>query len=92
MKELKRVSIKIIGDVQQVGFRFFVRQLAEENSVKGLVKNEQDGSLEIIAEGAQTQLDSFVDSVCAGPPTAIISGCETSYGNATDEFLGFEIM
>ncbi|AHH11296.1 acylphosphatase (plasmid) [Borrelia coriaceae] len=39
----------ISGKVQGVGFRFFIEQISNKISIKGFVKNLDDGRVEIIA-------------------------------------------
>jgi len=54
-----RIRLIAKGIVQGVGFRYFVRSCALKNNIKGLVRNLQDGSVEIFAEGEEVDLSNF---------------------------------
>lgn len=45
----------IFGKVQGVGFRFFTWQQAQKIGLVGTVRNRDDGSVEVIAQGTQEQ-------------------------------------
>jgi acylphosphatase len=51
------------GRVQGVGFRYSAQRLAESFAVTGYVRNLPDGKVELVAEGAPDQVDSFLDAV-----------------------------
>ena len=51
------------GRVQGVGFRFTTRRLAANYPVEGYVQNLPDGRVELVAEGAATDLDDFLSAV-----------------------------
>ncbi|WP_025289083.1 acylphosphatase [Bibersteinia trehalosi] len=46
----------IFGRVQGVGFRFFTWQQAQKIGLSGTVRNREDGSVEVIAQGSEKQL------------------------------------
>ncbi|MFU0791101.1 acylphosphatase [Virgibacillus proomii] len=48
------------GRVQGVGFRFMAKQKADELGVKGWIKNNDDGTVELEAEGNKAQLERFM--------------------------------
>lgn len=47
------------GKVQGVGFRYITQRLARELNLKGTVQNLPDGSVEIYAQGPQSQITLF---------------------------------
>ncbi len=52
------------GNVQGVGYRVIVRQIARKNGIKGKVKNIDNGNVEIYCEGDnQTSVLKFVESI-----------------------------
>lgn len=65
---MKRMHIIVHGRVQGVGFRFFTQQQAEENNIKGWVRNKPDGTVEAEAEGEPQKLDTFINKIKAGSP------------------------
>jgi len=46
----------ITGIVQGVGFRYFVKNAASAIGVRGFIRNEDDGSVTIVAGGNEAQL------------------------------------
>ena len=60
---IQRVTARYRGRVQGVGFRYTVQALAERFAVVGHVRNEPDGSVELVAEGPRGQVCSFLGTV-----------------------------
>ena len=58
-------SLRIIafGDVQGVGYRQFVWRIAIRLGIKGTVKNLEDGTVEIIAQGEDDKMDEFLAKI-----------------------------
>jgi len=86
-----RLSARITGRVQGVGFRNFTRRRARRLGVTGWVRNERDGSVRLEAEGPRTALDSLVDAVHRGPRMAQVEDVEVDWADATDEFETFRV-
>jgi acylphosphatase len=53
---MERVFAIIHGIVQGVGYRYFVRSVAEQCHVHGFVRNMEDGSVEVLAEAEDRNL------------------------------------
>ncbi|MGB9732708.1 MAG: acylphosphatase [Candidatus Micrarchaeia archaeon] len=51
------------GIVQGVGYRYFVRNAALRNGIKGIVRNLPDGSVEVFAEGNEESLERFIEEI-----------------------------
>lgn len=51
------------GHVQGVGFRATTQRLAEGFDVAGHVRNLTDGSVELVAEGKDTEVKAFLEAV-----------------------------
>lgn len=64
---MKRLTLKILGDVQGVTFRWSAREKAQELGVVGWVKNEPDGSVTVVAEGEEAKLRIFLNWCKTGP-------------------------
>jgi acylphosphatase len=80
------------GGVQGVGFRAFVRAHARERGVHGWVRNRDDGSVEILAAGDASALDSLLAAVKRGPPHARVERVEEISPGAGDLPDPFTIM
>jgi acylphosphatase len=51
------------GEVQGVGFRYTAVRIASTRGIAGYVKNLSDGRVEILAEGPEAEVDSFIEEV-----------------------------
>jgi acylphosphatase len=60
---MKRVEVRFRGRVQGVGFRATVRDIARSFAISGWVRNEADGSVVLAAEGADTELERFLETI-----------------------------
>jgi acylphosphatase len=62
----------VVGKVQGVGFRWFVREQARRWGVRGWVRNHPDGSVEIAASGEPESLTGLLAAVRRGPEGAVV--------------------
>ena len=58
-----RLRVVFHGMVQGVGFRYTTMRVASAFDVTGYVKNEVDGTVELVAEGERAELEAFLESV-----------------------------
>ena len=72
-----RLSFRVFGIVQGVGFRWFVKEAAAGHGVTGWVRNASDGSVEGEAQGSVPALDAFVRSLKGGHAMARVDRAET---------------
>ena len=72
-----RLSFRIYGNVQGVGYRWFVKEAAEKHAVAGWVRNTLDGSVEGEAQGGIPALDGFLKEIKTGHPWARVDKAET---------------
>ena len=61
------------GRVQGVGYRYFVRGVAERLQLAGEVRNLEDGRVEVFAVGEHAQLAAFKEALLRGPRNALVS-------------------
>ncbi|MDD4858560.1 MAG: acylphosphatase [Candidatus Krumholzibacteria bacterium] len=76
MDDLKRVRIIVRGIVQGVGFRFFAMQLARDYGLAGWVRNLDDGSVEVEAEGEELIVNSFIKDLGIGPRSSEVTAVD----------------
>ena len=60
----------VSGRVQGVGFRWFVDHEARQLGVTGYVRNNIDGSVEVLAQGTEQQLNALGKKLQEGPRAA----------------------
>ena len=86
-----RVHLIISGFVQGVGFRYFVKQKADELALTGWVRNTPEGNVEVVLEGDQKKLEEVIAVCREGPPPASVKNVSVEESEATGEFRSFEI-
>jgi acylphosphatase len=64
------------GEVQGVGFRWFVLREAQRLGLRGLARNLRDGSVEVIAAGAPEALVALERALGEGPRLARVARVE----------------
>ena len=77
------------GRVQRVGFRVYVEDAARREGLCGCVRNQDDGSVEVVAEGEIEALFRFELAVRRGPPGARVDEVETIETEPTGRFISF---
>jgi acylphosphatase len=68
--DLVRAHVVVTGHVQGVGFRFTTVDQAQRLGVRGWVRNQPDGSVEVQAEGERAAVEALVRYLHRGPPGA----------------------
>ena len=87
----KRLHIYYSGTVQGVGFRFTAEALANNLGISGWTKNLSDGRVEVLAEGEEGDLISFVSKMKNGPMKHYITSAEIEWAESKDEFDAFRV-
>jgi acylphosphatase len=86
-----RARLKIEGRVQGVWFRESTRRQAQSLGVKGWVRNCQDGSVEVLAEGPSAAVDKLIQWSNQGPPAAHVDRVKIFEETWKGEFDSFII-
>ncbi|MEQ7800859.1 acylphosphatase [Pedobacter sp. ASV1-7] len=89
--EIKHLDIKITGKVQGVSFRAVTKVVADQMGIRGMIRNEKDGSVYIEAEGDDTLLEVFMDWCNEGTDRAKIENV-TSTPGVVKNYKDFEII
>lgn len=89
---MKRVHCIISGDVVGVGFRAWVRRLAQDNHLNGWVKNRGDKTVELVAEGEKQTLEKFIALCKKGPDLAWVERVMVTWLPSTREFFNFTVV
>ena len=87
----RRVAVRYDGHVQGVGFRFTVVRLASRLDLTGYVLNEYDGSVRLVAEGAEQILLDFLRAIRLSSLGRYLTGETASWSEATGEFDDFGV-
>jgi len=91
MSERKRLDAMVHGTVQGVFFRANARMQAQRLGLVGSVRNRPDGTVEVVAEGSEQDLRSFLAWLQRGPENARVTNVDASWGDPSGEFSGFRV-
>ncbi len=85
-----RLTARVSGDVQGVGFRMWARSRAERLGVAGYVTNLPDGRVEVVAEGPRAACTRLLEAM-RGPDTpGTVSEVSEDWTAAEGETSPFE--
>jgi acylphosphatase len=79
------------GRVQGVGFRWFVEREAHVLGIGGWVRNNADGSVEVLAIGTSDQLAGLRSRLQEGPRAARVDGVEESEAEPVAGLNSFQV-
>lgn len=79
------------GRVQGVGFRWFVEAEARKLAVAGWVRNNHDGSVEVLAMGSREQLSVLRGRLQEGPRASRVDAVEESEAPPQPDLKNFRI-
>ncbi len=86
------MKVTVTGIVQGVGFRPFVYRIAVDKNLHGYVLNRGDAGVEILLEGSEINIQSFlIDLKRKSPPQAQIFEVAASRLTGKDEYDRFSI-
>lgn len=88
---MERLHAIVRGDVQGVGFRYFVQRKAQQLGLHGWVRNNDDGTVELVAEGSRKELEALSRAVREGPRLARVDRVETRWSEGTGNLERFEL-
>ena len=87
----KAYDIRIYGRVFNVGFRRYVHRYGLQYNVKGYVENDRaDGSVHIVAEGEEKDLDRFTLLCGEGTPYSYIVDMKVEMIEPTRKYEDFQ--
>lgn len=87
-----RARAIITGLVQGVSFRWWTSRQAESLGVTGWVRNLDDGSVEVVAEGPRVAVEKLFSDCRRGPHSARVKDVEVSWQPFTGEYSRFAIV
>ena len=86
-----RLEARVVGRVQGVGFRVFALREAMRLGLDGLVANEPDGSVRVLAEGTRADLGRLLERLEQGPPAGDVDRVIVRWEPARGLVPGFRI-
>jgi acylphosphatase len=86
---MKRLIAYVSGNVQKVGYRAKVIDIARAFGIKGTIENLSDGRVKIIAEGDDEKLKWFESAIDIKNTLVQVSSIDKRSSQADGEFSGF---
>jgi acylphosphatase len=84
-----RLTAWATGRVQGVGFRAWVRQKAAELSLTGSATNCEDGRVEVVAEGRESDCRRLLSELENGPAPGRVTRVTHRWGTPRGDLRGF---
>lgn len=66
----------VSGTVQGVGFRYWTARKADGLDLVGYARNLWDGTVEVEAEGPSAAVETLMECLRSGPPSATVTDVE----------------
>lgn len=90
---IEKAAVKIVvsGEVQGVGYRYFIARAASELELNGYAINLYNGNVEIFAEGRKEFLEELVKRAKKGPPHGSVEKAEIDWLVFKNKYNNFEI-
>jgi acylphosphatase len=86
------VHCVVTGKVQRVGYRDFVTRAAKLRALCGFVRNHDDGTVEVLAQGTPDDLKAFVEELNEGSVLAKVESVAVDWRTAAQPFDDFEVL
>ena len=83
-------NLRISGQVQGVGFRWFVRDEARSLGLPGHAVNLPDGTVEVVAEGSRETCEQLIDTLRGRRAPGRVDGVAVEWSSTTG-VLGFSM-
>jgi len=81
----------VSGDVQGVFFRQETRSRADRSSVRGWIRNRDDGKVEAVFEGEEEDVETLVTFCKRGPPRAMVTNVDLKREEYRGKYKDFTI-
>ena len=88
---MKHLNIRVSGKVQGVFYRATTKAVADQLGVKGVVLNDEDGSVFIEAEGDDFALEMLLEFCHKGSDRAEVEKVEVSESELKN-YRNFEVL
>lgn len=88
----KRIHLIVRGRVQGVYFRAAAQREARRLGIMGWVRNRNDGSVEMVAEGEEDSVKELASWANHGPSAARVDNVDIRWRSYTGEFSEFAIV
>ena len=89
--ETQELHATVRGQVQGVGFRYFVVQKAQSLGLRGYARNDSNGDVEVLAQGPRPALERLLTLLWQGPSAAQVREVINLWRQPTEHLSGFHV-
>ncbi len=79
------------GQVQGVGFRYFVVHKAQSLGLRGYARNESNGDVAVLAQGPRPALERLLTLLWQGPSAGEVREVIPVWRQPTEHLSGFHV-
>jgi acylphosphatase len=91
MGDQARLSVRVDGRVQGVGYRYWIRSRARDLGLRGSAKNLPDGRVSVIVQGPRAACELLLEAMDSDAAPGWVGKLVHSWGQPTDEPAGFRV-
>lgn len=88
---MKQLQATVHGRVQGVSFRYYTVQEARRLNLTGWVSNQPDGTVQVVAEGPETNLQQLLAFLERGSPLARVERVQSEWRETSQAFPEFRV-
>ncbi|MHB1315959.1 MAG: acylphosphatase [Christensenellales bacterium] len=89
---MRHYHMIIHGKVQGVGLRYFIWRNASSYGICGWVRNRADGTVELDAQGGETEMAAFIKIIESGSRYSVVESVEAEELPSTGKYEAFHIQ
>lgn len=88
---MTEIECVVYGRVQGVGYRDYVLQAAQQCDVVGYVRNESDGTVRVVAQGAPESAKAFIEYLHEGSVMARVERVSIEWRSPEQVYEDFSL-
>jgi len=89
---MERASIIVQGKVQGVWFRDYVKRSAIGLDLKGWVRNNPDGTVDVEVEGEKEVIEDLIELIKIGPPMSRVQDVSVEWKKELQKYDLFKLI
>ena len=84
--------ITVYGEVHNIGFRTWAKELAVKLDLSGWVRKASDGSIEILIQGEEDPITNFLSLCWDGPKMAYVDDVLATESSSDSTLIEFKVL
>ena len=84
--------ISVYGEVHNIGFRNWAKELAVKLDLSGWVRKASDGSIEILIQGEEEPITNFLSLCWDGPKMAYVDDVLATESSSDSTLIEFKVL